>query len=163
MMESLMLSVSKKSEGERLNVVGDIVTIKATGEATGGAFSLLEVETPPGGGAPMHVHSREDEAFYVLEGAYELLMEGKRVALSPGSFAFVPRGTTATYRNAGNSWGRLLILCTPAGHEVFMRAIGRPLGPQEVPQAGGPPTLEQAAFLIDTAAKFGVTILPPSA
>lgn len=162
-MNATMFTVVNKGEGERLNVVGDVVTIKATGKETGGAYSLIEVQTPPGGGAPMHFHTQEDEAFLPLEGEYELVIPEKSVSLAPGAFAFVPRGTVATYRNAGSTWGRMLILCTPAGHEEFMRAIGQPLGAGELPAAGGPPTPEQAAFLIGTAAKFGVTILPPKA
>ncbi len=155
------LLIMAPNDGERLNVVGDIVTIKATGADTRNSYSLLMINTPPGGGAPMHYHTREDEAFFVLEGEYELVMEEKIYPLKPGTFAYVPRETVATYRNAGSTWGRLLVLCAPAGHEEFMRALGQPLAADEVPAPAGPPTPEQAAFLIGTAAKYGVVILPP--
>lgn len=82
----------------------------------------------------MHFHSQEDESFIPMEGIYELVMPAKSIPLTPGDFAFVPRGTVATYRNAGDTWGRILILCTPAGHEEFMRAIGQPLAPGELSQ-----------------------------
>lgn len=160
-MDPVLLSL-KKGEGERLNVVGDVVTIKATAQDTRGAYSLIEVQTPPGGGAPMHFHTKEDEAFFVLEGTYELVKPAETIRLEEGGFAFVPRETVATYRNAGSTWGRMLILCTPGGHDQFMKAIGQPLAAGQLPAAGGPPTPEQAAFLIETAARFGVTILPPN-
>lgn len=55
-------------QGSTFHILGgDVVTIKLTGQETGGAFALLETVTPPGAGPPPHVHHREDETFYVLE------------------------------------------------------------------------------------------------
>ncbi len=47
-------------DGERIWIVGDTMTLKATGESTGGSLTLLENLTAPGGGPPPHVHTRED-------------------------------------------------------------------------------------------------------
>ena len=55
-------------EGRSIWVVGDRYTIKASGNDTGGAFAMIEAIVPHGNGPPPHIHSREDEAFYVLEG-----------------------------------------------------------------------------------------------
>src|ERR1041385_7504877 len=51
-------------------VVGDLYTVKASGRETGGAFCLIEVMVPPQSGPPPHIHQREDEAFYIIEGQF---------------------------------------------------------------------------------------------
>ena len=66
-------------EGKALWVAGDLVTLKVVGEDTSGSFILGEEVTPPGGGPPPHVHRREDETFFVLEGEYEFLVGGRTV------------------------------------------------------------------------------------
>ncbi len=72
-------------EGTRsLWVLGELVTYKITSYQTGGVYSLFEVETPPGGGPPPHVQHREDEAFCVLEGEYEYLVEGRTIKAGTG-------------------------------------------------------------------------------
>src|ERR687893_657949 len=59
-------------EGERIWIVGDTMTLKATGQSTGGSLVLLENVTAPGGGPPPHLHDHEDEFFYVLDGTFEI-------------------------------------------------------------------------------------------
>jgi mannose-6-phosphate isomerase-like protein (cupin superfamily) len=63
-----------EGEGEMLWVADELMTLKATGEDTGGAYSLTDSVVPPGGGPPPHVHHREDEAFWVLEGELEVMV-----------------------------------------------------------------------------------------
>lgn len=67
-------------EGESLWVVDDTYTFKDVIENTGGALLLFEASSPPQGGPPPHVHHQEDEAYYVLEGAIEVLMTHARGA-----------------------------------------------------------------------------------
>jgi quercetin dioxygenase-like cupin family protein len=67
-------------EGRSIWVVGDRYTIKCSGKDTSGAYALLEAVIPPGAGPPPHIHSREDEAFYVLDGDSSSM---PRVAVSP--------------------------------------------------------------------------------
>src|SRR3712207_510842 len=86
-------------DGERIWIVGDTMTLKATGERTGGSLVLLENLTAPGGGPPPHVHTREDEFFIVLDGTFEIRIGDERHLLGPGGFAFVPRGTVHNFRN----------------------------------------------------------------
>jgi quercetin dioxygenase-like cupin family protein len=76
-------------EGRVLDVLGETVTCKVVGEETGGAYALLEIQSPPQCGPPMHVHRREDKGFYVLEGA---LSTGSETACTgrAGTFIFGP-------------------------------------------------------------------------
>ncbi len=60
--------------GKKLWVTDELMTFKASGEDTGGAYSLTDSMVPPRGGPPPHIHHREDEAFWVLEGVLEVLV-----------------------------------------------------------------------------------------
>jgi quercetin dioxygenase-like cupin family protein len=113
-------------EGERLWIVGDTMTFKATGESTGGSVVLIENLTAPGGGPPPHVHTREDEFFYVLDGTFEIRIGNELHAVGPGGFAYVPRHTVHCFRNRADTPSRILVGFTPAGIEGFFRESGRP-------------------------------------
>ena len=113
-------------EGERLWIVGDTMTFKATGASTGGSLMLLENVSPPGSGPPPHVHTREDEFFYVLEGSFVIRIGDELHDVEPGGFAYVPRGTVHNFRNAGETTGRILVGFTPSGMEGFFRESARP-------------------------------------
>ena len=118
-----------------------LVTRKVSGEQTGGAYSLFEVEVGPGGGEGPQVQHREDESFYVLEGRFELVVEGSKVEVGPGSLAYVSRGNLHAYRNAGDVTGRMLVSQTPGGaYECFVEKVGQPVAdgrirPEEAPNA----------------------------
>jgi quercetin dioxygenase-like cupin family protein len=113
-------------DGERVWIVGDTMTFKATGETTAGGLMLLENLTAPGGGPPPHVHTREDEFFYVLDGSFEIRIGDDVHRLGPGGFAYVPRGTVHNFRNTADTPSRILVGFAPAGMEGFFRDSGRP-------------------------------------
>jgi mannose-6-phosphate isomerase-like protein (cupin superfamily) len=113
-------------EGERIWIVGDTMTLKATSESTGGSLMLLENLTAPGGGPPPHVHTREDEFWYVLDGTFEIRIGDEVHALGPGGFAYAPRGTVHNFRNTARTPSRVLVGFAPGGMEGFFREAGRP-------------------------------------
>jgi mannose-6-phosphate isomerase-like protein (cupin superfamily) len=116
----------RPGDGRSMRVLGEVVTCKITSERTGGAYSLFEVVSEPGGGPPPHVQHREDEAFYVLEGEYEFLDDdGRTIRVGKGSLVYVPKGTLHTYKNINDKPGRMLVSQTPGGlHERFFEEIG---------------------------------------
>ena len=116
----------RAGEGERIWIVGDTMTLLATGERTGGGLVLLENVTAPGGGPPPHVHTREDEFWYVLDGTFEIRIGEDVHALGPGGFAYAPRGTVHNFRNTAATPSRVLVGFTPGGMEGFFRDSGRP-------------------------------------
>ena len=102
------------------------MTFKATGESTGGSLVLIENRTAPGGGPPPHIHTREDELFFILDGTFEIRIGDEVHALGPGGFAYVPRGTVHNFRNTAETPSRILVGFTPGGIEGFFRESGRP-------------------------------------
>jgi mannose-6-phosphate isomerase-like protein (cupin superfamily) len=123
-------------------IFGELVTYKVTAEQTGGAYSLFEVMSrPEEGGPPPHVQHREEEAFYVLEGEYEFLVEGRILRAGTGSLLYVPRGNLHAHRNVGEGVGRMLVNQTPGGlHERFFEEVGEPAtdGSRPIPRRRRP-------------------------
>jgi hypothetical protein len=72
-------TIKKSSEGRTVAVVGDVYRFLATGDNTLGTYGLWEAIDPPGGGPPPHVHSREEERFYILEGEITVQSGDKRI------------------------------------------------------------------------------------
>jgi mannose-6-phosphate isomerase-like protein (cupin superfamily) len=149
-------------EGNRsLRVFGELVMYKIKSEQTGGAYSLFEVTTQPGEGAPSHVQHREDESFYLLEGEYEFLVEGRTLKVGKGSLLYIPKGTLHAYKNVGEDVGRMLSSQTPGGlYERFFEEVGKPVNGN-----GGPLIIEDqpvlASNIVAIAAKYGIEIPPP--
>ena len=154
----------RPAEGRRsLRVFGELVTCKVTSDQTGGAYSLFEVTTQPGGGPPPHIHHREDESFYVLAGEYEFFSGEGVIRAGANSLLCVPRGALHTHKNVGEDVGRLLATQTPGGlYERFFDEVGEEVGSDE----GGPPTFEDqpdARTIMDVASEHGIEIPPPIA
>jgi len=144
------------ADGERIWIAGDTMTIKASASTTGGSLSLMEIECSAGGGPPPHIHIREDEALYVLDGEFEILI-GERVrSCGPGAFAFIPRGTIHRFAYTGESAGRILALFTPGGIDGFFREAGRPA----TDDGPAPPIDEHEITLTNTAGeRYGLKVV----
>ncbi len=139
------------------SVVGDRYTFFVTGVETNRAFAMFEAYVPPGNGSPPHVHHREDEMFYVIEGEFEFIVAGESKRLTAGDFLLGKRGVPHNFKNVGKKPGRMLITVTPAGFEDFFAEIGIELSSKEDEPV--PPTPEDIEKLIQAAPKYGVEIL----
>src|ERR671924_315369 len=84
-------------EGEALWFIGSLTTIKASGQSTDGRVAVIEHLSPRGSGSPLHVHHREDEWFYVLEGELTIWVGGDVVVAGPGGFVYGPRDIPHTF------------------------------------------------------------------
>jgi hypothetical protein len=106
----------------------------------------------------MHVHAREDEWFYVLEGELTFWVDGRVVVAPAGSFVLGPRGIPHTFLVSSDE-ARFLVGVEPAGFEDFLRAAGEPADdPARPPAPAGPPDPEALTRL---AAGFGIEITGP--
>lgn len=105
--------------GEFETPLGEDVVVLARGDEPGGDFDLLDFTIPPGPGGPQHIHHDNDETFYLLEGELVLRIGDDQQKLTPGSYAFGPRGVPHGYRNPGDRPARMLVMFTP-GNFVAM-------------------------------------------
>jgi quercetin dioxygenase-like cupin family protein len=136
---------------------GDRYTFLVTGEESGGAYFAMEAYVPPGGGPPPHVHTREDETFYVLEGKLQFLLGDRCVVAGPGDFVSVPRGTVHCFTNGGTERAQMILTFTPAGIEGFFEESLETAsnGADDVPG-----NLEEvAARYAEAAPRYGMTFV----
>jgi quercetin dioxygenase-like cupin family protein len=94
-----------------------------TTEATGGATSVIMGWHKPGEGPPDHVHSAQEEIFFIVEGAYELTVDGETSTLGPGSIVFIPRNVVHRFTNIGDTTACMLDWSLPGGQGYYFKAI----------------------------------------
>jgi quercetin dioxygenase-like cupin family protein len=154
----MQTGVLKAGEGKAFWVVGDLCTVLASGEDTGGAYALIHAEVPPGGGPPLHLHRREDEAFYVLEGEVAFHADGRDMAATAGMWVTLARGSLHTFKNTGRATAKMLIVVTPSGLERFFAEVGR----EATDRAAAPPPVTPADVekLLAVAPRYGLEIRP---
>ena len=132
-------------------------SVLAGADETGGALCLLEMEAPPAGAPPMHLHEHDGEGFVVLAGAMDVVVEGEATRLEPGDFAWVPPGVAHSFAPCPGGV-RALVITAPAGFERFVRAAGVPCAGTGLPPEGPPP---DPAAMAAMAARHGITVLGP--
>jgi quercetin dioxygenase-like cupin family protein len=134
-----------------------LAEVKLTGAESGGAVGVVEVTTPGGPGAPLHVHQREAETFCVLEGELTLFVGEQVVRASAGDVVYAPAEIPHTY-NIDSPTARVLVISTPAGFEDFVAAVGVPAERPELPREPIPFDPEKLGPI---AARHGIEILDP--
>jgi len=147
--------------GRTIWLLGMLITFKAVSEETGGEYSLYELTVPPQLGAPPHIHHRETEAYYVLDGEVEFLKGEDTVRAGVGQFVFVPRGVVHAFTNAGQEPARFLGIVTPGGlHEKLLSSLGEQAKTETLPAPPeGPPDAERFAAIMR---EHDSEVLPPS-
>ena len=116
--------------GKSINVLGDSQTVKLTGEQTGGLFAMMELNNEAGVAVPLHVHTREDEMFYVCHGEMTFTVGDKEIVGTTGTTVYLPRGVPHGFRV--NKKTRALVSVYPAGVEGMFYKLGAlPPGPPE--------------------------------
>ena len=147
-------------EGRAVAVVGDVYRFLATGDDTNGKYALIEAFVNPGGGPPPHIHSREEEGFYILEGEVALTIAGTRIVAGPGMFANVPVGTVHSFKNQSSQQARMMVSVAPAGLEKMFMEVGVPVPPDATVVA--PPTKEEIERLLAAVKKYGIEMMAPN-
>ena len=135
-----------------LNVVGEETLVKVSPSDSGGALAAFHLVAPPMSGPPRHVHSREDEWFYVLEGELVFELDGARHTVGAGGSVWLRRGVVHAYQNFTARDARLLIVTTPGAFSDFF---------VEVSAAAPPGGMPAPAVFAALDAKYGITTLGP--
>lgn len=149
----------RPGEGRTLVMVGDVYRFLALGGETDGRYALWETLVLPGGGPPPHVHSREEEGFYVLEGEITFLVGDRRIVAGPGTFANMPVGSLHCFKNETDRPARVLVSVAPSGLEGMFFEVGRPV-PEGTTTAPAP-TREEIEKLLSVAPRYGIEIRLP--
>jgi mannose-6-phosphate isomerase-like protein (cupin superfamily) len=127
-------------EGRRVRVGPDVMTVKGDGQED--RFSVAEYEAAAGApGPPPHIHHGNEEAFYILEGEVDFMLDGKTTRLTEGGFVLVPAGARHTFVNAGSGRARWVGIFSPGRYRQLVEELGALL------PADGPPDQAEVAAL----------------
>ncbi|QDU25846.1 Quercetin 2,3-dioxygenase [Anatilimnocola aggregata] len=151
-------TLRKPTEGRTIAVVGDIYRFLATGDETDGKYAMFEAIVPPGGGPPPHIHSREEESFFILEGEITFMVGDQRIVATAGTFANMPVGSLHSFKNTTDKSARMIISVAPAGLEKMFLEVGQPVKLGDAPP---PPSKAEIEKLLAVAPKYGVEIKVP--
>lgn len=121
-----------RDEGEARWWFGSLAVIKATAADTGGQLTIVEITNPPGFAGPLHVHYREDEGFWLLEGDATFEVGDTTIEAHAGDYVFGPRDIPHRY-TVGSAGCRMLYIMTPGGFEDFVLATSEPAGSRTLP------------------------------
>ncbi|BAY29576.1 cupin 2 domain-containing protein [Nostoc carneum NIES-2107] len=152
--------LQQPGQGSAYWVLGDLYTFKAVGEDTGKAYALVEIIVQPQNGTPPHIHTHEDEAFYIQEGELEFQLNEQTLIATPGTFLHSPKGQLHRFTNIGTQPAKLLCWVTPAGLEKFFMEIGVPAIEMSQSPTVTPADIEKVMLF---APKYGLEIIPPQA
>ena len=118
--------VTHRPKADRVYFDVGIGSVCLAGADTGGAYCLLEMALAPGMGVPRHMHTREDESYFVLRGALEVIVGDETFVLKAGDTLLAPRGISHQLRNPGNVENHYLLVFSPSGFEGFLKATAIP-------------------------------------
>jgi len=135
--------VTRSGEGTAIWHLDNLMVFKAVAAATGNRLAVWEQLLPRHSSPPLHVHHRDDEAWYVLDGSVTFRVDGTDMTVEGGDFVWAPRGLAHSFRVESQT-ARVLGFGIPAGFEEFFLATGRP-APDLVlpPTPDRPPDLQQ--------------------
>ena len=119
----LQAAIVRPEQAPRIEPFGLDMKVLLTTEATGGAISVLMGWHKPGEGPPDHVHFNQEEMFFILEGTYELTVDGQIATAGGGTIVFIPRNVVHRFKNVGDTTACLLDWSLPGGQDHYFKAI----------------------------------------
>jgi quercetin dioxygenase-like cupin family protein len=129
------------ADGITVWVLGVLVTMKAMSNETGGTYALFEDIVPPGVGPPTHIHTREEETWYILDGELQWNVGGKSFQATNGCFIHLPRNVPHSFINLSDKNAIMVLTYAPAGFDQWFLDVGQPVADRYAP--GDPPVLSE--------------------
>jgi len=118
------IKIVEPNKGKHIAVPGQINTIVASNEDTGGTYSFIECKVFPGAGPVPHIQTREHEGFYLVEGQLTFTVDKERIEAKPGTFINIPPNVLHTFKNETNEIAKLITILSPPGMEQFFVDLG---------------------------------------
>ena len=147
--------------GQDISIVGDNYRLLLTGKETGGAFAVMDMLIPPGGGPGPHAHAKFQESFYVMEGEIAVRSESGTYIARKGSTVSIPKGGAIhSFKNETDAVAHVLCVVVPSGLEEFFQEAGEPV---EYGKFLPPPEMNEAWMkkMGLLAKKFDQELFPP--
>ena len=152
-MSTLEPSIVHANEGKTMRIFGGVeFTVKVSSEASGGAFTLIDNFNPAGPFLPPHIHHKESETFYILQGQYEFYIGDTVIKAGPGDTVFAPQGIAHAFKVVSETDGRVMLIVAPGGFDKCVEAMSKlPLDPPDM------------GAVVQTCMEHGIEFLPPPA
>src|SRR6516164_8633752 len=157
--ESIALSRGRLSLDRSVWYSGQLMTFLATAEDTQGKFALIEAVARKGNVPPPHIHHREEETFYVMEGEMTFSVGGQTIKATPGTMVCLPRDVPHSFV-IDSEQGRALILLTPAGLEGWFKEFSVPAPAMTLPRQAEVPYSE-IQRMIEVSPRYGLEFVLP--
>ena len=149
------LPLSPTARANQYWFFGMLAEVKASAADTGGMYTLLEITAPAGLQTPLHVHYREHEGFYVLDGSVTIEVGDETVELGAGEHAYGPRDIPHRF-TVGPDGARMIWVLAPSGFEDFVADVSVPAEAPTVPPASVLPPENAAEIVL----RHGMELLP---
>jgi quercetin dioxygenase-like cupin family protein len=158
--ESFAFARGRKSLDRSVWYNGWLLTFLATAEETGGQFALIEATTRKGNVPPPHIHHREEETFYVLEGEMTVSVGDRTIKAGPGTMVYLPRDVAHSFTIESEQL-RMLALLTPAGLEGWFKEFSVPALAMTLPPPSEVPYSDTQRML-DVSPRYGLEFVLPT-
>jgi quercetin dioxygenase-like cupin family protein len=152
--KSIAFSRGRQSLDHSVWYNGWLITFLATGEDTHGQFALFEAAARRGNVPPPHIHRREDETIYVLEGKIVVSVGDRTIKGTPGTMVFLPRDVRHSF-TIESEQSRMLFLLTPAGLEGWFKEFSVPAPAMTLPPADEP-AYQEVQRMLEAAPRYGL-------
>jgi quercetin dioxygenase-like cupin family protein len=145
-----------RDEGEHFHFLDTVYTAKVNSEHSLGALTAMEFLAPKNFGPPVHIHTAEDELFYIVDGELWLSCGDAEAVHGAGAVVWMPRNVPHTFQVRSET-ARVFQVSTPAQFERFVAALGQPTPTAVLPE----PAEIDPERLVDVCAQYGIEVLGP--
>lgn len=153
------VTVRRAGEAPATWAMGSLFEQLVGSDRTADAFGASLVTQPPGLATPTHVHTREAEAWFVLEGTVTYLAGTELVELGAGDFIHLPRNVPHAFRITGTTPARYLALSVPGRLMSLYDEVGVPAASRQLPDGGLPPA--DVRRWLELAPSYGLQVVGP--
>lgn len=148
-------------DGPATWAMGSLFERLVSAEQTDGLLGMSLVTQPPGVATPLHRHTNEAEAFYLLEGTMTYRAGEETYELAPGCFIYLPKGLPHAFRVTGERPVRFLGLAVPGRVLDLYDEVGVPASERRLPGPDGRPMPEEIARWNEIGPRYGLEVLGP--
>jgi quercetin dioxygenase-like cupin family protein len=160
-LEDTGVVVRAAGEGPATWAMGSLFERLAAGDETGGTLGISLVTQPPGVATPLHEHTNEAEAFYLLDGTITYRAGDTTHRLRAGSFIFLPKGLPHAFRITGDRPARFIGLTIPGGLMSLYDEVGMPAAERRLPGHDGLPLDEEIGRWNEIGPRYGLRVVGP--
>lgn len=145
------MTVIPSQEGQNVRVLSDRICIKLKSSLSPNSMTVVTVEVPPGSAVPPHVHAKEEESYYILDGSMVIQVGSEVLTVKSHDFIHIPPGTIHGYRNDSDRPIHLLVWAVGGAIDDFFIEMGENI--HELPQ-----DMPKLSEILD---KYGVQMVAP--